>query len=394
MIYSASAAHVPSTMKAVVTTGNGGYDTLEYGDVAVPQLSRGEVLVQVLAAGVNNTEINTRLGWYSATVTTDTASAAEAEQHLAVGKADGGWSAATPFPFIQGTDCCGRIIAVAPDVSDALIGARVLVRACMRAGGFASMDTIWMGSDFDGAFAQFVKVPASEVFAVESDWSDVELGTIPCAYGTAENMLHRAGASQGEHVLVAGASGGVGSAAVQLAKRRGAVVTAIAARSKMEQVLALGADHVIDRDDDILKCLGTHTVDLVVDNVAGPSFHAMLQVLRRGGRYTSSGAIGGPLVTLDMRTFYLNDLTLVGCTAWDEPVFPNLIAYIERGEIRPIVAKTFPLSRIAEAQAEFLEKKHVGNFVLIPPDLEGGAAVQNRDRDSPPVASGPPVQVK
>ena len=162
----------------------------------------------------------------------------------------------------------------------------------------------------------------------------------------------------------------------------------------MEQVLALGADHVIDRDDDILKCLGTHTVDLVVDNVAGPSFHAMLQVLRRGGRYTSSGAIGGPLVTLDMRTFYLNDLTLVGCTAWDEPVFPNLIAYIERGEIRPIVAKTFPLSRIAEAQAEFLEKKHVGNFVLIPPDLEGGAAVQNRDRDRPPVASGPPVQVK
>ena len=98
--------------------------------------------------------------------------------------------------------------------------------------GFDSMQNIWMGSDFDGAFAQFVKIDAGEVFPVESDWSDAELGTIPCAYGTAENMLHRAKVSEGEHVLVAGASGGVGSAAVQLAKRRKAFVTAIAGREK------------------------------------------------------------------------------------------------------------------------------------------------------------------
>ena len=84
----------------------------------------------------------------------------------------------------------------------------------------------------------------------------------------------------------------------------------------------------------------------------------------------SSGAIGGPFVTFDMRTFYLKDLTLIGCTAWDEPVFPNLISYIERGELRPLVAKIFPLERIADAQREFLEKKHVGNFVLIPPPLD------------------------
>ena len=75
-------------------------------------------------------------------------------------------------------------------------------------------------------------------------------------------------------------------------------------------------------------------------------------------------------VTLDMRTFYLKDLTLVGCTAWDEPVFPNLVGYIERGEIRPLVAKTFPLDQIAAAQREFLEKRHVGNFVLIPPSVD------------------------
>jgi NADPH:quinone reductase-like Zn-dependent oxidoreductase len=356
-------------MKAVVTTGNGGYDKLEFRDVVVPVPGPDEVLLQVLAAGVNNTEINTRLGWYSETVTTETAAAAHAEEQRAVQKADGGWNAATPFPFIQGTDCCGRVVEVGSDGHRHLLGERVLVRACMRPSGFASMDNAWMGSDFDGAFAQFVKVPASEVFPVVSDWSDVELATIPCAYGTAENMLHRAQAGPHDHVLVAGASGGVGSAVVQLAARRGARVTAIAGRSKLESVRAIGADAVIDRDADLVATLGEESVDLVVDNVAGPNFGAMLKVLRRGGRYASSGAIGGPIVSLDMRTFYLKDITMVGCTAWDEPVFPNLVGYIERREIRPLVAKTFPLERIADAQREFLEKRHVGNFVLIPPPV-------------------------
>ncbi len=359
-----------ATMKAVVTIGNGGYDKLQCRVVPVPTIGPGEVLLQVLAAGVNNTEINTRVGWYSSSVTKATDEAAAAEEQSATAKADGGWNEATPFPFIQGTDCCGRIVAVAPGGDESTIGRRVLVRACMRKSGFESMENIWMASDFDGAFAQFVKVPVGEVFAVDCDWSDAELGTIPCAYGTAENMVHRVKVRKGEHVLIAGASGGVGSAALQLAKRRGATVTAIAGKAKMEQVRSIGADRVIARGDDIVAGLGEKTADVVVDNVAGPALEGLLKVLKRGGRYVSSGAIGGPLVTLDMRTVYLKDLTLVGCTAWDEPVFPNLISYIERGELRPLVAKTFPLERIADAQREFLEKKHVGKFVLIPPALD------------------------
>jgi NADPH:quinone reductase-like Zn-dependent oxidoreductase len=361
------AQNKPATMKAVVTTGNGGYDRLVWRDVPVPTIGPGEVLLRVLAAGVNNTEINTRLGWYSSSVTTATNAAAAAEEERPTHKPDGGWNIATPFPFIQGTDCCGRVVATAPDVDPVLVGRRVLVRACMRPQGFGSMDNIWMGSDFDGAFAEFVKVPAAEVFEVRCDWTDAELASIPCAYATAENMLHRARAAAGEHVLVTGASGGVGSAAVQLARRRGARVTAIAAASKADAVRALGAERVIDRDADAVALLGEESVDIVVDNVAGSHFGAMLQVLRRGGRYASSGAIGGPIVSLDMRMFYLKDLTLVGCTAWDEPVFPNLVGYIERAEIRPLVAATFPLERIADAQREFLEKRHVGKFVLIPP---------------------------
>lgn len=358
-----------ATMKAILTTGNGGYDKLVYCDVPVPQLSPGEVLLQVLAAGVNNTEINTRVGWYSKTVTIDTGSAAAAEEKGAIQKKDGGWNAATPFPFIQGTDCCGRVVAVGPGADADVIGSRVLVRPCMRPAGFGSMENIWMGSDFDGAFAQFVKVPSSEIFPISCDLSDVELGAIPCAYGTAENMIHRARVARGEHLLIAGASGGVGAAAVQLAKRRGATVTAIAGKAKHDQVRSIGADRVIDRDDDVVATLGEASVDVVVDNVAGPAFGNMLKALKRGGRYVSSGAIGGPLVTLDMRTFYLKDLLLIGCTAWDEPVFANLMSYLEQGELRPLVAGTFPLERIADAQREFLEKKHAGKFVLVPPPL-------------------------
>ncbi|MBL0382461.1 MAG: zinc-binding dehydrogenase [Desulfofustis sp. PB-SRB1] len=110
-------------------------------------------------------------------------------------------------------------------------------------------------------------------------------------------------------------------------------------------------------------------MDVVIDNVAGPPFHTMMQVLKAGGRYVSSGAIAGPLVSLDMRLMYLKDITLIGCTAWDEPVFPNLISSIEKGKIKPLLATTFALENIAEAQQEFTKKNHIGKFVLIPPPL-------------------------
>jgi NADPH:quinone reductase-like Zn-dependent oxidoreductase len=358
------------TMWAVVTTGNGGYDKLEYRQVPRPVPGPGEVLLAVLAAGVNNTEINTRLGWYSSSVTEGTEAMATTQSAAAEQKADGGWNEATPFPFIQGTDCCGRVVEAGPGVTGALLGKRVLVRACMRPNGFESLDNIWMASDFDGAFAQFVKVPASEVFAVDVDWTDEELATIPCAYGTAETMIHRVQVGAGDHVLVTGASGGVGSAAVQLAKRRGARVTALCGASKADAVRAIGADAIVTRGEDPVAALGETSVDVVIDNVAGPGFPAMLKLLRRGGRYVSSGAIAGPVVQMDMRDFYLKDLTLVGSTAWDEPVFPNLVSYIERGEIRPLVAGTYPLKDIAAAQEAFMQKKHVGNFVLCPPPVD------------------------
>lgn len=341
------------TMKAVVTRGHGGYEQLDYCEVDVPTIARGDVLLQVLAAGINNTDVNTRLGWYG-------------KHSDSKSETPEGWNGATPFPLIQGADCCGRVVEVGSAVDAGLLDARVLVRSCMRVSGFTSMETRWLGTDFDGAFAQFVKVPASEVFPVVCDWTDVQLATIPCAYGTAENMLQRAQVVAHDHVLVTGASGGVGSAAVQLALRRGAEVTAVTSKDKVSAVRALGATRVLCRDDSLWEAVAPFSVDVVVDNVAGDAFPKYFKLLRRGGRYVTSGAIAGSDVALDMRELYLSDRTLIGTTAWDESVFKHLIGYIERGEIRPLVAGSYALADIATAQQVFLEKAHVGNLVLVP----------------------------
>ncbi|MEE4135333.1 MAG: alcohol dehydrogenase family protein [Desulforhopalus sp.] len=353
------------TMKAVLTTGNGGFEKLVYTEVPLPTPGPGEVLIKVLAAGMNNTEINTRLGWYSSSVTKSTNETSTAGDGPSQPKADGGWNQATPFPFIQGTDCCG-VVVQAESTGKTLLGRRVLVRPCMRKFGFDSLENIWMGSDFDGAFAQYLKVQSDEVFAVDCAWSDAELGSLPCAYGTAENMLHRSGVKRGDSVLVTGASGGVGSAAVQLAKRRGAKVLAIAGREKHPQMAELQVDSLFDRKVDLIAEIGEQRVDVVVDNVAGENFGTMIKLLKRGGRLTSSGAIAGPIVSFDMRDMYLKDVSFIGTTAWDEPVFANLVSYIENGEIRPLVAATYPLADIVAAQKEFMKKQHVGKFVLIP----------------------------
>lgn len=349
-------------MMAVVTVGVGGYDRLDYRQVPIPEPGPGEVLLSVLAAGVNNTDINTRLGWYAGSVKEGVdAMVVDADRR------DGGWNGATPFPLIQGADCCGRLVSVGPGVDPGRIGDRVLVRSCMRKSGFDRMETVWLGTDFDGAFAQYVRVPEGEAFTVDCDWSDAELASIPCAYGTAENMAQRARVAHGERVLVPGASGGVGSALVQLLKRRGAEVIAVTSPSKREAMSGLGASNVLNRDDDPLAALGAESVDVVIDNVGGSGFGALLKALRRGGRYVSSGAIAGPVVDLDLRDMYLKDITLIGCTAWDAPVFPDLVSYIEKGEIRPLVAGVYPLDRIADAQRAFQDKRHIGKIVLIPP---------------------------
>ncbi|WP_039018446.1 alcohol dehydrogenase family protein [Halocynthiibacter namhaensis] len=360
--------NIPKAMTGVHLVGHGGLDQLVYRtDIATPTPKANEVLIQVAAAGINNTDINTRIGWYSKTVTTDTETGG-ASGFEALDDDDASWSGeALTFPRIQGADVCGHIVAVGEDGDPARIGQRVLVRNMLRTYVDYRPYECWtIGSEMDGGFAQFVVAPAAETHAVDCDWADAELASIPCAYSTAENMLHRAGV-QAERVLITGASGGVGSAAVQLAKRRGAHVIALTSHAKREEVLAIGADETVDRNADLIAELGAGSIDVVIDLVAGDQWPVFLDLLRRGGRYATAGAIAGPIAQIDVRTLYLKDLTLFGCTFQEDIVFENLISYIEAGEIRPLVAQTYPLSEIQKAQEAFLAKKHTGKLVLIPP---------------------------
>ncbi len=338
---------IPETMHAVVLVGHGGPEQLVYRtDVPVPRAGAGEVLVAVRAAGVNNTDINTRTGWYS-------------------DSGDGGWTGeAVAFPRIQGADVCGVVAAVGAGVPPARIGERVIVQGCLRSLARDGREP-WLGSEIDGGFAQFVRAPAADTHRVDCELSDVQLAAVPCSYATAENLLGRARVRQGERVLVTGASGGVGSAAILLARRRGADVIAVAADEKAKAVRALGAARVVPRTG-IEARVGRNEVDVVIDVVGGPAWPELLAVLKPRGRYATSGAIGGPVVELDLRTLYLKDLTLYGCTSQDAEVFADLVGYLERGELVPLVSATFPLADIRQAQEAFESKRHVGKIVVVP----------------------------
>ena len=164
--------------------------------------------------------------------------------------------------------------------------------------------------------------------------------------------------------MVTGASGGVGSAAVQLAKARGARVIAVTSPYKSDKVLKLGAAQTLSRNDSMIERLGRDSVDVVIDVVAGDQWPDLLEVLKPFGRYAVAGAIAGAFVELDVRTLYLKDLSLFGCTVLDKHVFGNLVKRIEAEEISPIVSSTFPLSQVAEAQKQFEKKQYVGKLVI------------------------------
>ena len=356
---------LPDTMGAMVTMGHGELDQLVWHpDWPRPEPADGEVLIRVRACGLNNTDVNTRSGWYSKTVTEATTGGAFAE----VGEDDPTWGGAPiTFPRIQGADVCGEIVAVGRGVDAARIGERVITDNWLRdpAAPHDKNRTGYFGSERNGGFAEYTTIPATNAVPVNSSLSDAELATFSCSYSTAEGMLTRAEVTAADTVLVPGASGGVGGALVQLAKRRGARVIALASEAKHPDVAALGADRVLPRAPDNLRAaLGDETVTVLADVVGGPYWSTLLDVIERGGRLTCSGAIAGPMVEFDLRTFYLRDLTFTGSTVIDPIVTRRLVQYIEAGDIKPALAATYPLQQLRDAQAAFIAKQHTGNIVV------------------------------
>ena len=353
------------TMLAMVTMGHGGAEMTEFHDNwPMPTVATDEVLIKVGACGLNNTDINTRSGWYSKSISGATAAAAEP----APSAQDPSWGGAPiRFPRIQGADTCGEIVAVGANVDRQRIGERVLTDNWLRdPGDLLNKDKVaYLGSERDGGFAEYMSLPSRNALAIKSNHSDAELATFSCSYSTAEGMLSRAQVQSQDTVLIPGASGGVGGALVQLAKLRGARVLALASPSKHAEVLALGADVVLPRAFPA-ESLSDERISVIADVVGADNWSQRLTYLARGGRYVCSGAIAGPMVELDLRTLYLRDLSFIGSTVIGLEVMANLVRYIEREQIKPVLAASYPLRELHAAQKAFLAKEHTGNIVVCP----------------------------
>ena len=339
-------------MRAVQLTGFGGLGMLRYrDDVPVPRPATHEVRVRVTAAGLNNTDVWTREGAYGT-----------------VGDPVGWRRAPLDFPRIQGADVAGRIDEVGVGVSSDLVGQRVLVDPMLYIGDERELAaTGFLGSERDGGFAEWVTVPAMNAHRVNSGLSDAELATFPTAYATALRMLGRASVQPGETVLVTGASGGVGTALIQLAKLMGAVVVSLTRAGNEDRVRELGADRVLTREPgrDLAERIGGR-VDVVADVVGGAGFSSLLAALRPFGRYVVAGAIAGPHVEADLRTIYLNQLALLGSSFGTHEDFAAVIGLIAEERLGPVLARTYPLHELATAQQDFLAKRYFGKLAVVP----------------------------
>ena len=363
---------IPKTMRAVVLKRHGGLDALEFEAAwPVPTPGPDQVLIKVLATGMNNTDVNTRAGWYSKSVTE--ATTGDAYDTLD-GAADNTWGGAgIAFPRIQGADVCGRVVGAGTNADKSLIGKRIITDNWLRDWDdpLNMHKTGYYGSEADGGYAEYAVIDHRNVAAVDSPLSDAELATFSCSYNTAEGMLEKAGVGASDLVLVTGASGGVGGALIQLAKRRGATVVALASPAKHADVAKCGPDAILPRAPADLKAalreaIGRDSVTVVADIVAGDYFPTLIDALDRGGRYVTSGAIAGPIVTLDVRTLYLMDLSFFGSTVNPPETFRNLVRYIEEGALKPMLAATYPLEDFHAGQQAFIDKVHTGNIVVVP----------------------------
>ena len=355
-----NAADLPKTMHAVVLTGHGGLDMLHYREVPVPIPAAAEVLIEVRACGMNNTDVWVREGAYGTDEDPDAVAS---------------WRRGKPtlsFPRIQGTDTVGDIVAVGSDVDPGRIGQRVMVDfSIYNTDGDSLADIDYIGHGADGGYAEYCAVPAENAHAVDTQMTDAELATFCCAYLTGEHMLDRAAVAAGERVLISGAAGGVGGGLIQLCRARGAIPYAITSSDKAEAVAALGAEAVVLRDQgdwvsQLKKRLQGAEIDVVADVVAGPLFKDLINLLRPEGRYTTAGAFAGAVVELDLRTLYLKHLQLHGSSQGTRQAFARLVNYIESGKLDANLHATYPLSEFHRAQTDFIAKNYIGKLVVMP----------------------------
>jgi NADPH:quinone reductase-like Zn-dependent oxidoreductase len=374
-------------MCAMLLTGHGGPEKLEYRtDVPVPRPAAGEVLIEVSACGMNNTDIKVREAAYA--VDFDPNSGEEESTAAAsISSAEG--TTTLSFPRIQGGDIVGRIVAVGDGVAESRVGERVLVDFSIYHGrddqGRPTLDpgnVDYIGHGRDGGFAEYVALPSANAHAITRDLPDAALATFGCSTLTAEHMLARTRVTAGQRVLITGAGGGVGAVAVQLARARGARPIAVTSRDKVDALTGMGAEACIARQDftgadgtfdgerftaEVEKLVGGRCrIDTVVDQVGGTMFHPLLRSLKPDGHYITAGTIAGYTPRINLHTVYMAFLNIHGSSQGAPEDFARIAEYIETDKLQPMLGGAYPLSKLNAAQAAFQAKSHIGKLVVVP----------------------------
>jgi len=381
---------IPENMRAMLLTGHGGTDRLVWReDVPTPQPGPGEVLVQVTATAKNNTDRKAREGLYPTK-----------DKGEVTSFAMGGKSTLT-FPRIQGADVAGRVVAVGEGVSTDRIGDRGLLDFNLYPDDRRSLNLVpdYYGHGADGGFAEYIAVPSEQFHRVDNpDLADAELAALGmCSYQTALHMLNAAGVQAGERVLVTGASGGVGTALIQLCRVLGAIPYALSQQSKGDALRALGAEAVLDRSDmqgftdKVRQLTGGKPMDAVMDLVGGAMtdqfIDAMIFDMKRRASYprlSIAGASGGNLSEIMWTRIYLYQVQIFGVSHGTREEAEQLITWIRSGELKPVLHGAFRLSDLHSAEDYFVNRgsQYLGKIVIVPDAqwIEHGAHFALEDR--------------
>lgn len=365
---------IPSTMKAMLLTGHGGVEKLQYAeDVPTPEAAGGEVLVKVTATAKNNTDRKAREGLYP---TKDKGEVTSFQM---------GGSATLTFPRIQGADVVGRIVAVGDGVNQSRIGERGLLDFNLYADGRRDINLTpdYYGHGADGGFAEYIAVPSDQFHQIENpDLADAELASMGmCSYQTALHMLTSARVKSGENILVTGASGGVGTALIQLCRILGAIPYALSQQDKADALLNLGAEAVLDRSamagftDRVRALTGDRPIDAVMDLAGGDMTDQFIDTMifdmnSRGDypRLSIAGASAGNFSEIMWTRIYLYQVQIFGVSHGTRQEAEQLVAWIRSGQLRPVLHAAFRLSELHEAEHYFVNRNsnYLGKIVIVP----------------------------
>lgn len=344
-------------MKAVYFHQHGGPDVLTYGELPDPVPAPGEVLVRLRAAALNRMDLLVREGWPGLNL---------------------------EMPHILGADGAGEIASLGEGVTDRRVGERVVVNSNLGCGrcpacleGKDNLCSNWhlLGETLRGTYAQHVVVPAANAYPVPSGFDLAAAAACGLVYLTAWHSLITRGALQpGETVLIVGASGGVNTASIQIAKHVGARVIVVgSSRGKLELAESLGADLLIDRSQEenwskaAYQATGRIGADMVVDNVMGSTLPLSLRAARKGGRILTVGNTAGPKVEIDNRFVFGKHLSILGSTMGTRSDFAAVMELVFTGKLKPVLDRSYPLSEARHAQDRLAAGAQLGKITLVIP---------------------------